>query len=114
MAPPAASPGRPGPLARFVGWLRRRGWGPHQAIAASLAGIGAGVYTIAAAADSSGLDRVVAGVVGIVCLAGGLAFFLALVVMNNDRPRSSKRKIAPGTTTAWPTRRGGRHRDDQS
>jgi hypothetical protein len=108
----APAPARPGPVARFVGWLRRRGWGPHHAIAASLAGIGAGVYTLAAAFDNTGADRVVAGAVGALCLAGGLAFFVALVVMNNDRPRSSKRRVVEGSST-WPSSRAGRHRRDE-
>jgi hypothetical protein len=96
-------------LTRFVGWLRRRGWGPHQAIAASLAGIGAGAYTIAAAADSSGADRIVAGIVGVLCLLGGVAFFLALVVMRDERPPSSKTRVS-GSTFTWPPGRG-RDRD---
>jgi hypothetical protein len=93
--------------ARFVGWLRRRGWGAHHAIAASLAGIGAGVYTIMAAAESSGADRIVAAIVGVLCLLGGLVFFAALVAMRDERPPSSKTRVS-GSTFTWPP---GRNRD---
>jgi len=99
-------------LLRFVGWLHRRGWGPHHAIAASLAGIGAGVYTFRAAAESSGVDRVVATVAAALCLLGGLVFFAALVVMRDERPTSSKTRLSGGGAFRWPTsRKRDEHRD---
>ena len=99
-------------LLRFVGWLHRRGWGPHHAIAASLAGIGAGVYTFTAAGESTGVDRVVATVVAVLCLLGGLLFFGARVIMRDERPQSSKSRLSAGSTFRWPTKRNrDEHRD---
>jgi hypothetical protein len=110
MAPQARGP--QAILLRFVDWLHRRGWGPHHAIAASLAGIGAGVYTFSAAAQSSGADRVVATVVAVLCLLGGLLFFAALVIMRDERPTSSKTRLSGGSTFRWPTsRKRDEHRD---
>jgi hypothetical protein len=100
-------------LQRFVAWLRRRGWGQYQAMAASLVGIGTGVYGFRAAAESSGADRVVAAIVAVLCLLGGLVFFAALMVMRDDRPKSSKTRLSAGGGIRWPTsRRRAGHRND--
>ena len=101
-------------LVRFVTWLQRRGWGPFHAMAASVAGLGAGVYTFTAAAESSGADRVVATMVAVSCLFGGLLFFGALVVMWDQRPKSSKTRLSAGGGIRWPTSRGrDGHRNDR-
>ena len=101
-------------LQRFVAWLRRRGWGQYQAMAASLVGIGTGVYGFRAAGESTGADRVVAAVVAVLCLLGGLVFFAALMVMRDDRPKTSKTRLSAGSGIRWPTsRRRNRHRDDR-
>jgi hypothetical protein len=73
-----------------------------------LAGLGAGVYTLSAAAQSSGLDRVVASVIGVLSLAGGVLFFAALVVLRHERPRTSKVRISP-ERGGWPARPPGAH-----
>lgn len=100
-------------VARFVAWLSRRGWGPYHAMAASLAGLVAGAYTFTAAGESTGADRVVASVVAVGCVLGGLLFFAALVVMRDQRPRSSKSRLSSGSTIRWPTSRNrGGPKDD--
>jgi hypothetical protein len=92
-------------LRRFGGWLDRRGWGVRQAWATALAGLAAGVFTIDAARDTSGIDQVVAVVVGVACILTGLFFGAAVLVIRRDRPRSAKAKVTD-SSFRWPTRRG--------
>ena len=45
----------------------------------------------------------VAAVVAVLCLLGGLVFFAALMVMRDDRPKSSKTRLSAGGGIRWPT-----------
>ena len=94
-----------GLLRRFGAWLQRRGWGVRQAWATAVAGLAAGVFTIDAAADTGGVDRVVAIVVGVAAMLTGLFFGAAVLVIRRDRPKSPKAKVTD-SSFKWPTRRG--------
>ena len=92
-------------LRRFGRWLERRGWGVRQAWATALSGLAVGVFTIDSARHTSGIDSVVAVVVGVGCILTGLVFGGAVLVIRRDRPRSAKAKVTD-SSFRWPTRRG--------
>ena len=93
-------------LRRFGRWLERRGWGVRQAWATALSGLAVGVFTIDSARDTSGVDAVVAVVVGVGCIVAGAVFGGAVLVIRRDRPRSAKAKVTD-TSFRWPSRRDG-------
>ena len=95
-------------LRRFGRWLERRGWGVRQAWATALAGLAAGLFTIDSARDTSGVDSVVAVVVGVGCILTGLGFGAAVLVIRRDRPKSPKAKVT-NSSFRWPTRRDKDH-----
>ena len=86
----AASDGaRSAVLQRFVAWLRRRGWGQYQAMAASLVGIGTGVYAVP---GRRRVDRRRPGGRGrswpSCASSAASSSSLPLLVMRDDRPKS--------------------------
>lgn len=98
-------------LRRFGGWLHRRGWGVRQAWATALSGLAAGIYTIDAGRQTSGVDRWVAVVVGVAAIATGLIFGAAVLVIRRDRPSMAKPKVVD-SSFRWPARRGRDRSDD--
>ena len=94
-------------LRRFGRWLERRGWGVRQAWASALAGVAAGVFTIDAAGETSGVDSIVAVVVGVAAILTGLVFGAAVLIIRRDRPRSAKPKVTD-SSFHWPQRRSRR------
>jgi peptidoglycan/LPS O-acetylase OafA/YrhL len=103
--------GRLGLFRRFGAWLERRGWRARQAWFTGLAGIAVGFYTIDSAAQSSGADRVVAAVVGVLCILVGVAFAAAVLIQRRDQPKSSRVRVSDGSLR-WPQRRRTSPPDD--
>jgi hypothetical protein len=68
-----------------------------------LAGIVVGLTMFDTASSSSGADRVVATVVGSLCVLIGVVFAAAVIVLRREQPPTSKTRVRD-TSFRWPER----------
>jgi hypothetical protein len=90
-------------LRRFGHWLDGRGWGLRQSWFTGLAGIVVGFTMFDTASSSSGADRVVATAIGALCIAIGVVFAAAVLVLRREQPPKSKVRVRD-SSFRWPDR----------